>query len=382
MKWSLNLGRIAGIKIFIHWTFLILLLWIVFSQIQQGKSWEQTTAAALFIMLIFGCVILHELGHALMARKFKISTRDITLLPIGGLARLERIPEDPKQELWVALAGPAVNVIIAAVMGIVLVLFNPQILNLDTLDWQSLNFQSMLVNLLMVNIILAIFNLIPAFPMDGGRVLRALLAFRFSRLQATRMAAALGQIIAIGFAFIGLLYNPILLLIAIFVYLGAQFEMGQVENKSILHNFRVSDVMMRKYHTLKAGDSLLNAVKLLLDSQEKDFVVVEGEAVVGLLTSAQIIHGLKHQRDHHDIRDIMTSKFRGLDPGEALDQVFEEFQLKKISVLPVIQNDKLLGILNMENVLEFIMVQNALTTHEQAPGIPSNLTEIKEFKTS
>ena len=380
MKWSLNLGRIAGIKIYIHWTFLILLLWIVFSQMQQGKSWEQTLAAALFMVLIFGCVILHELGHALMARRYKIPTRDITLLPIGGLARLERIPEDPKQELWVALAGPAVNIVLAAILGLAIFMWNPQMLDLQAVDWQSLSLQSFVINLLLVNLVLAVFNLIPAFPMDGGRVLRALLAFQFSRLQATRMAAALGQFIAIMFAFIGLLYNPVLLLIAIFVYLGAQFEMNQVENKSILGHYQVKDVMMRQYHSLHTNDTLLQAVKLLLDSQEKDFVVVKEDQVVGLLSTHQIIQGLKHQQGEHPVSNIMNKDFRGLDPEEPLDKVFEEFQMKKISVLPVIKGHKLLGILNTENVLEFIMVRNAMT--QPSPGQFGQPLKVKEIQAS
>ncbi len=359
MKWSLNLGRIAGIKLFIHWTFLILLGWVIFSQWQVGKSWDQILVSSLFVLTIFGCVVLHELGHALMARKFNITTKDITLLPIGGLARLEKIPEDPKQELLVALAGPAVNVGISLLIGIYLLSTDadliPQIDNLD-----QMQVPSFLASLFLVNLILAVFNLIPAFPMDGGRVFRALLAFRFTRLEATRMAVGLGQFIAIIFAFVGLFYNPFLLLIAIFVYLGAQFELNQVEQKSQLHDFTVADVMMRKYHTLQASEVLMQAVGLLLDSQEKDFVVMDGTQAVGVLTAQGIIKGLKQGDNELTVAKVMNTSFRELAPAEPLDKVFEELQAKKLSILPVVKNRQLIGVLNMENVMEFIMVQHAM----------------------
>lgn len=365
MKWSLQLARIAGIKIFIHWTFVILMVWIVFSQWQQGKSWDQVAMAAFFILIIFGCVVLHELGHALMARKFNIKTRDITLLPIGGLARLEKIPEEPKQELWVALAGPAVNIAISAVLLGYFSVFQPGDLNPQLLSLDQISADTFLVNLLMVNLFLALFNLIPAFPMDGGRVFRALLSFKFSRVAATRMAVALGQFVAIGFAFIGLLYNPILLLIAIFVYLGAQFELEQVQQKSMLRGYHVGDIMMRQYHTLQTRARLLDAVNLLLDSQEKDFVVMEGEKVAGLLNAQNIMQGLKDQQSDQPIAEVMSTNFRQLDPKEPLDQVFEELQLKKYSALPVVKSDRLVGVLNMDNIYEFIMIQNAMSMKGQ-----------------
>lgn len=230
MKWSWRIGRVAGIDVYLHATFLILLGWVGLSHYLARRSLGDSLSGLLFISSLFFIVVLHELGHALAARHYGIRTRDITLLPIGGVARMERMPEDPKQELLVALAGPAVNVVLAIVILAILV----PAAALQTLQNVQMVGGSFLEKLLWVNVALAVFNLIPAFPMDGGRVLRALLAMRMDYVRATHIAATIGQGLALVFGFIGLFWNPFLIFIALFVWMGAASEASMVQMKSPL----------------------------------------------------------------------------------------------------------------------------------------------------
>ncbi|HMJ63809.1 MAG TPA: site-2 protease family protein [Candidatus Binatia bacterium] len=224
MRWSLKLGKIAGIRIYLHWTFLILPLWVFFSDPAKGMGLPNTTQAALFIVALFTCIVLHELGHALAARRYGISTRDITLLPIGGVARMERMPREPKQELWVAVAGPLVNVAIAGLLIVVLLVLQ---IPATRFLWPHTVF---LPSLLVANWVLIVFNLLPAFPMDGGRVFRALLAQRLEYVRATRIAARVGQVMAILFVIVGLtIQHPMLMLIGVFIFFGARNEAHIVE---------------------------------------------------------------------------------------------------------------------------------------------------------
>jgi Zn-dependent protease len=220
MKWSYRLGRIAGIDVNIHATFALLVAWVMLTHWMPGQKLNAAIGGLTFVTAIFVCVLLHELGHALAARRFGIGTRDITLLPIGGVARLERMPEKPIQELWVALAGPTVNVVIAAILYAWLLLTH-QLVPLSQLGVATGPFVE---RLLIVNLILIVFNMIPAFPMDGGRCVRALLALRLEYAKATRIAAGIGQVIAVGFVVLGLFSNPFLLLIGVFVWIGAAQE--------------------------------------------------------------------------------------------------------------------------------------------------------------
>jgi len=230
MRWSLKIAKLAGIDIFIHFTFFILLTWVAFIQWKLNGSIGASFSGIAFILAIFGCVVLHELGHALAARKYGIRTKDIILLPIGGVARLEKIPTQPVQELWVALAGPAVNVVIAALLAVYL-----WIINTLTPDNQlTMTTAAFVERIIGVNVFLILFNLIPAFPMDGGRVLRALLATRLAYIRATRISAGLAQAIALLFGTIGLFYNPILLFIAFFVWMGAAQESRMIRARSAL----------------------------------------------------------------------------------------------------------------------------------------------------
>jgi Zn-dependent protease len=231
MRWSLKIAKLAGIDIFIHFTFFILVTWVAFIQWKLNGSIGAAFSGVVFILAVFACVVLHELGHALAARKYGIRTQDIILLPIGGVARLEKMPDRPIQELWVALAGPAVNVVIVALLAAYL-----WITNTLTSDNQLMMTTAAFVERIMgVNIFLILFNMIPAFPMDGGRVLRALLATRLAYIRATRISANLGQSIALLFGVIGLFYNPILLFIAFFVWMGAAQETRMVRMKSVLN---------------------------------------------------------------------------------------------------------------------------------------------------
>ena len=231
MRWSLKIAKLAGIDIFIHFTFFILVTWVAFIQWKLNGSIGAAFSGVVFILAVFACVVLHELGHALAARKYGIRTQDIILLPIGGVARLEKMPNQPIQELWVALAGPAVNVVIVALLAVYL-----WITNTLTPDNQLMMTTAAFVERIIgVNIFLILFNMIPAFPMDGGRVLRALLATRLAYIRATRISANLGQSIALLFGVIGLFYNPILLFIAFFVWMGAAQETRMVRMKSVLN---------------------------------------------------------------------------------------------------------------------------------------------------
>jgi len=271
MKWSLPIAKIFGIRVYIHFTFFLLLGFLAFAQWQAPEGGERSLHVG-FVLLLFGCVLLHEFGHALMAKRFGIETKDITLLPIGGVARLERMPEKPMQEFWVALAGPAVNVVIAALLFAWLTLRG---------EWQPLSPStamegSMPARLLYVNLALVVFNMLPAFPMDGGRVLRALLATALGRRRATAIAANIGQGMAILLGLVGFLANPMLVFIAIFVFLGAQAEAGMVEMQSALEGLKVRDGMMTRYRVLSPRHTLGQAAEELLAGSQQDFPVLDG----------------------------------------------------------------------------------------------------------
>ncbi len=357
MKWSLKLGTYAGIGVYLHWTFALLLGWVFAIHLGAGQSPAQALAGVLFVLALFACVVLHEFGHALAARRYGIATRDITLLPIGGVARLEKIPEKPAQELVVTLAGPAVNVVIAGVLFVWLAATG-RLAGIDVAT--ALTSNSLPQRLMVVNLVLVVFNLLPAFPMDGGRALRALLAFRLGRRRATAIAASIGQAMAIGFGFLGLWQgHPFLVLIAIFVYLGAQAEAGMVEMQSALEGLRVGDAMMTRFRSLDAQASLTQAVKELLAGSQQDFPVVEKDLPIGVLRRNDLVKALAENRSDTPVTEIMWRGCEPVDETAPLRATVEAMQAGQCGTLPVMRAGRLVGLLSMENIGELIMVQNA-----------------------
>ncbi len=365
MKWSWKLGEFAGIGVYMHATFLLLVGWVALVHWNQGKSVEAVIVGVGFILAIFLCVVLHEFGHALTARRYGIKTRDITLLPIGGVARLERMPDQPSQELWVAMAGPAVNVVIAALLFVWINLagaFEP----FDRLGVASGPF---LERLFAVNLLLVGFNMIPAFPMDGGRVLRALLAMRFEYTHATSIAAGLGQAIAFFFGFVGLFTNPFLIFIALFVWIGAAQESSMAQMRSSLGGIPVSRAMLTEFHSIAPDDPLRHAVELVLAGSQQDFPVVAHGKVVGVLMRADLVSALAQRGSETRVADVMRSDVQSVEACEMLESAFARLQEgASRRLLPVMHEGRLVGLLTSENVGEFLMFQSALG---RAPGRPS-----------
>ena len=354
MGWSLKLGKVAGIRVQVHFTFLIFMVWIVLSGLMAGKSQQVVLANAAFMLGLFGCVILHEFGHALTAKHYGILTKDITLLPIGGVARLERMPDDPRQELWVALAGPAVNVVIAAGLGAWLYLTRGGF-NVAGIDIATGSFAE---RLLLVNVSLVVFNMLPAFPMDGGRVLRALLATRMEYTRATQIAASLGQAMALLFGLVGFLYNPMLMFIALFVWIGATQESSMVLMKSALGGIPVSAAMMTKFETVAPGDTLEHVSRLILSGSQQDFPVLDGNQVVGVVTRSGLLKALA-QKDDLPVSQIMHLNVATADAADMLENALQRLQESDCPTLPVLRNQNLVGLLTAENLGEFLMIKNA-----------------------
>jgi Zn-dependent protease len=357
MKWSWKLGKFAGIDVYLHTTFLLLIVWIALTYWLQENSIGAVVSGVGFILALFATVVLHEYGHALTARKFGVKTRDITLYPIGGVAKLERIPEDPKQELWVALAGPAVNIVIAFIL-LVWLLFTSAFEPLISL---SLTEGSFVERLMVTNLILAGFNLIPAFPMDGGRVLRALLAMKLEYTAATQIAASVGQGMALIFGFIGLFSNPFLVFIAFFVWIGAQSEARMVTLKSALNGIPVERAMLTNFNVLSQHDTLSKVVDYVLAGDQKDFPVVDDGQVVGILTQSALLEGLRRNGEASFVGSVMRKDFQIADSHEMLETAFNRLQNCDCHTLPIVHHDRLVGLVTMDNIGEFIRIQSTLS---------------------
>ncbi|MDA1231498.1 MAG: site-2 protease family protein [Planctomycetota bacterium] len=357
MKWSWRLGEFRGIAVYMHATFLILIAFVVLNQWSESHSVLKTLEGVAFVLALFSCVVLHEFGHALTAARYGIKTRDITLLPIGGVARLERMPEKPLQELWVALAGPAANLVIAVAL-LAWIQFTSVVTPLEQIGVTTGSFVE---RLMAVNVLLVVFNMLPAFPMDGGRVLRALLATKLEYTRATQIAASIGQSMAMVFAVIGFMTNPFLIFIALFVWIGAAQEASMVTMKAALGGIPVKGAMMTDFRTLQLGDSLQRAVELILATPQQDFPVLEDGRVMGILTSRDLMVALQQRGPDTLVEDVMSRKFLSLDVNDMLDNSLARIHMAECcTTAPVLQRDTLVGLLTAENVSEFLRIASAI----------------------
>jgi Zn-dependent protease/predicted transcriptional regulator len=360
MKWTLKVGRFAGIDVFLHTTFFLMIFWIGITYWIQENSVAAVISGVGFILALFGSVVLHEYGHALTARKFGVKTKNITLYPIGGVASLERIPEKPRQELLVALAGPAVNVVIAAVLFLWLVVTS----SLDFSSGFGMASGPFIQRLMFTNLALVGFNLIPAFPMDGGRVLRALLALRLEYTLATQIAASVGQGLAFIFGFIGLFSNPFLVFIAFFVWIGAQNEAKMVRMNSALEGIPVSRAMLTSFEILSPVDTLSKVIDHVLNSDQKHFPVVDEGQVVGILSESGLLEGLRKNGEETIVTDVMEKSFKTADSYEMLETAFARLRECSCHTMPILHNGELVGLVTMDNIGEFIRIQSMLTLSE------------------
>jgi Zn-dependent protease/CBS domain-containing protein len=356
MSWSVSIGRIAGTAVRIHITFLLFLVWIWAANYFTGGA-DAAWTSVVFMILLFLCVLAHEFGHVFTARAFGVQTPDVTLLPIGGVARLERIPEEPIQEFLIAIAGPLVNVAIALVL---LALFGA---DLSTRHMAAVdNAQvSMVDRLASVNLFLALFNLIPAFPMDGGRILRALLAIKFGFARATSVAATIGQLFAFGLGFLGLFGNPLLIFIAIFVYLAATSEGQVAQVRAMSRGVPVTAAMMTKFTTLTPVEPIEQAIDTLLRTSQNEYPVVDNGRLVGVLGRNEMIKALKEVGPQAPVADVMTRDVPTISNRGWLDDAFRLLQEKSMPAVGVVDPEgRLVGLITSETIGEMLMVREAL----------------------
>lgn len=356
MKWSYRIAEVAGIKVQVHLTFLIIVVWFALAYWQLRGTLLGVMEGVAFILALFFCVLLHELGHALTAGKFGIRTRNITLLPIGGVAAIEKNPEDPRQEIIIALAGPAVSLGIALLLWMYLVLTG----RLVPLDELSVAGGYFLQRLMIVNILIAMFNLVPAFPMDGGRVLRALLSLRLEATLATRLAAGIGQFMAILFAVLGLMYNPFLFLIAVFIWFGATAEASSAMIRHALSDVLAARAMLTDFKTLAPTDPLAKAIELTLSGSQKDFPVVDGNKVIGVLPQSELLRGLHQAGDRIAVANFMLKEVVDVKPGDHMERIMGLMQGKPHRMVTVSENGRLMGIINLDNTIELLRIRSAM----------------------
>jgi Zn-dependent protease/predicted transcriptional regulator len=321
-----------------------------------GHDIETMLTGIVFMLALFGSVLLHEFGHALTAKAFGIGTRDITLLPIGGISHIEKMPDKPRQELAVTLAGPAVNVLIAGVLFLYLLVTKTWV----PLEQLSLMRGSLIERVLLANVSLLFFNLLPAFPMDGGRALRAVLACWVDYGQATQIAAGVGQVFAVIFGLIGLVVNPLLVLIAVFVWFGASQEAAATLMKLSFAGVPVRKVMLTEFQSLRENDTLSRAVDLILAGSQHDFPVLDGSQVTGLLTRTDLIAALSKHGPEYLVGNAMRRDFRAVDASDPIEGVFMRPAESQEYAIPVTQAGRLVGLITSDNLAEFFTLHMAL----------------------
>jgi Zn-dependent protease/CBS domain-containing protein len=374
MSWSIKLFKIWGIDVKVHLTFVLILVWAAYrwSGI-TGAGWGGALFGVAATLLLFLAVTLHELGHSFQALKFGVRVRDITLMPLGGLARMEEIPEKPPQELRIAIAGPLVNFTIAALLfGLGALLQVRSVISLDELvrSLGQVSWSGMLAYLTMANLALGLFNLIPAFPMDGGRILRALLAMKLDYGKATSIAVFVGQGLAWLLGLWGFMNGSYtLVLIAIFVWMGAGQEGKQLDVKSVLREIQVGQAMTRHPATLASNDTLERAVELTLSTAQVDFPVMDpaGDALTGLLTEADLLKGLREEGGRAPVVQFMRVQFPTATSDEPLYSAQKRMSENRVQAMLVVdRGGRMVGLLTASDINEAYRLLSA--SPELAPA--------------
>jgi Zn-dependent protease/CBS domain-containing protein len=374
MPWSIPIGTVKGTEIRVHFTFLLFLAWIGTANYAHGGS-AAAIGGVLFTILLFLCVLLHEFGHVFAARRYGIQTPDITLLPIGGVARLERVPEQPSQELIVALAGPAVNLVIAAVLFLALGGLLPNG-SMEVADPRV----DLTARLVSTNLFLALFNLIPAFPMDGGRALRALLAYRMGYARATRIAARVGQGLAVLLGLLGLLSgNAILLFIAFFVYLGASSEGHDIQIRQVARGMLAADAMITRFESLSPVSTIEDAAQCLIRTTQHEFPVVDdGGRLRGVLTRDGMIRALRDRGPGAPVLEVMRTDIPLVRDRQSLETAMRALRGTGAGAAPAVgvvgADGRLAGLITPENIGEMMMIEAARPASQALPRSPWTYT--------
>jgi Zn-dependent protease/CBS domain-containing protein len=350
---TVGVVRLFGIPVRLHFTFVLLLIFLVFIGVGGRQS---GAATAVYVLALFGSVLLHELGHALAARQYGIRTLEIVMFPIGGVARLERMPK-ARQEFWIAIAGPLVNVLIAMALLVWLSRtgqLTPVEMMRDPTD------ANLAQRIAFGNMLLFLFNLLPAYPMDGGRILRSLIALRKPEDQATQIAAGAGRALAIVMGLFGLLSaNFMLLFIAMFVYLGASQEGALARGRSLTTGYTVRSAMITDFRTLPHGATVREAGDLLLSTSQHDFPVMYGDRVIGLLSRGALVRGMLTEGPDAYVSSVMDRDFPRVSADADLTTAFERLAARGSCALVLGPDDQLAGMLTAENISEFLLLRQA-----------------------
>ncbi len=371
MNWSFRIAEVAGIPIRVHVTFFLILLLGAYQWGNMTGTLNGAVFGLALMILLFVCVTLHELGHSLVARAFGIPVREITLLPLGGVAQITKNPEKPLHELLIAIAGPLVNVVIAIVLLAALgFAAAPQLLSGQGLLPAELDntpsLTTALLWLLSANVSLVLFNLIPAFPLDGGRVLRALIAMFTGYSRATRIASAVGQFIAIILGIYGVLNGHILLtLVAVFVFFGAGQETAEAEAKTVLTTLRVGDAYNKHALTLTVGDRVSRVVDYILTSYQPDFAVLQGRNPIGIVTRNDVLAALATHTGDTFVTEIMQRDFLKVESSKSLDEVRRAMGENTSRIAAVYDGANYLGLVSLEDVAEAFAVQTFVQRQKQ-----------------
>lgn len=349
MKWSFKIGTVFGIPIRVHFTFILLLLFVGVST--SHGDFLRGIQGAIFVISIFGCVVIHEIAHSFFAKYFGIGVREIVLLPIGGVSQIEELPNEPRKEIIISIAGPLVSFLLAFIFNL---LTRGSYFRTTDIILSSTNFWA---KLFWINLMLGIFNLIPAFPMDGGRVLRSLFALRLNYLNATRIAVGVGQFIAILLFFFGIFYNLWLALIAMFIYIGAENEEKSTELKIAISHIPVKRAMIENIETLKPSDTFKEVIRKSCHSLQKDFPVVERGKVMGIVLQEKMLSALPDYPLDTKIEEIMIRDFISVGERELLTSAFKKMTENGISTLVVLDKEESLkGLISLEQIGKYHML--------------------------
>ncbi len=357
MKGSLYLGQFAKVKIFVHWTFFILVSYSLFLGVLMEQHVENLGWNMLFILAIFLCILLHEFGHVVTGHRFGYKTKDIIILPIGGMSRFEKLPDSPKEEFLISVSGPFVNLLIA----LILFLIQPYSLsNFPYLDISELNSKNFLFLLCEVNFFISIFNLIPAFPMDGGRVLRAILSLFMSKLKATGIASSVGTVLSISLIFLGIFFNPFLIVIGLFIIFSTSNKSSVVNISELLEGHTAGELAMHKFDMLYENLTIAEASKEVLDHQSKNIgIVSEKDEIIGTISRDMLISSLQSHDLKTPLSKIMNPITDVIPSKTLLKDLLNDKIFKNYNLVPVTENEKIIGMINLENILEFMAFKKA-----------------------